>query len=75
MGYFWEPTDDYVQQQRNEIAECQHCISGLFRTMSQLGVKAADREKNIMVKAYRERIEKAKANIEAFQAGHIPPVV
>lgn len=60
MEWFNLPEDTTEERAKKEIAECEHCLSSLLSTMRKMKVPQAQWGENVMVKAYVERINKAK---------------
>jgi len=60
MNWFEMPEATEQERARKEIAECNHCISGLITTIKQMRIPKQQWKDNVMVKAYLERIKKAK---------------
>ena len=65
MSAWYEmPENTREEKLQKEIAECNYCIRGLKDTMRRMGIKRNDWDNNVMIKAYIERIEKAKQELE-----------
>jgi hypothetical protein len=60
MNWFEMPETTEKQRAEKEIAECNHCINGLLQTMKKMRVPKKEWGNNVMIKAYLNRIEKAK---------------
>ena len=55
------------QELINEIDECNRCIACLSHTMREMGVSDEEIPNNVMIKAYMERYEKAKAELRSLK--------
>lgn len=60
MKWYEMPETNAEERAKKEIEECNYCINGLINTMKQMRVPKKDWGKNVMIKTYIERIEKAK---------------
>lgn len=58
------------EELRNEISECNSCIASLSNLMMTMyGSKQKDIEKNVMIKEYMKRLEKAKEELKKLESG------
>ena len=60
MLWFDMPEGTEKERAEKEIAECAHCINGVVNTMKQLGVPQKEWGSSLVIKAYMERIDRAK---------------
>jgi hypothetical protein len=60
MKWYEMPETTDKEKAEKEIAECNYCINGLIKTMRTMKVPEREWGKNIMIKTYLERINKAR---------------
>lgn len=63
MSWFNMPEETLEEKAKKEIAECMYCLSKLMKIMEINKVPFKERENNVIVKEYMNRIKKAKEEL------------